>query len=258
MEEVIYPMTGASHASLQFAVRADRLWLKGFAAYGDAAYMSAGRKTADRGEFLPELTDEELVGLCRKGDQQAFTEVVDRYKNRVHWLVRRMVGSPDDEDLTQEVFLRVYQAIPGFQARSTFKTWLFRIAHNLCLTELKKRGRRGEHLSIDEEGDEKLHSLLPQVRGLEEEIERRDISLAVQSLVAELPLQYRTVLTLFYMQQASYEEIAETMGIPLGTVKTYMHRARLCLRDRLLAETDFGTDIRDKKASERPGGGDMT
>jgi RNA polymerase sigma-70 factor (ECF subfamily) len=251
-------MRGASHVSLQFAVRTDRLWLKGFAAHGNAAYMSARRKTADRREFLAELTDEELVGLCRKGDQQAFTAVVDRYKNRVYWLVRRMVGSPDDEDLTQEVFLRVYQAIPGFQARSTFKTWLFRIAHNLCLTELKKRRRRGEHLSIEEEGDEKLHSLLPPVQGLEEEIERRDISLAVQNLVAELPLQYRTVLTLFYVQQASYEEIAETMGIPLGTVKTYMHRARLHLRDLVLAETDFRTDRHDKEASERPGRGDTT
>jgi RNA polymerase sigma-70 factor (ECF subfamily) len=251
-------MTGASHVSLQFPVSADRLWLKGCAAHGDAAYMNALRKTADHRGFVAELTDEELVGLCRKGDQQAFTELVDRHKNRVCWLVRRMVGSPDDEDLTQEVFLRAYQAIPGFQARSTFKTWLLRIAHNLCLTELKKRGRRGEHLSIDEEGDEKLHSLLPPVRGLEEEIERRDISLAVQNLVAELPLQYRTVLTLFYMQQASYEEIAETMGIPLGTVKTYMHRARLYLRDLILAETDFRTDRHHKEAPERPGGGDTT
>jgi RNA polymerase sigma-70 factor (ECF subfamily) len=234
----------------------DTLPLKGYASYGDAAYMNTRYRTADAKGSLAELTDEELVDLCRKDDQQAFTEIVERYKNKVHWLVRRMVGCPEDEDLTQEVFLRAYQAIGGFQARSTFKTWLFRIAHNLCLTELKKRGRRGEHLSIDEEGDEKIHSLLPPIDGLEAEIERRDISLTVQSLVTKLPIRYRTVLTLFYIQQARYEEIAEIMGIPLGTVKTYMHRARLSLRDLILAETDFRPGGKRRGMSAEPCGGD--
>lgn len=234
-------MKGASQASLQIPLGAGRLWPKRFAAYNDAAYMNTRRRSGYRqGPSLAELTDEELVELCCGDDHLAFAEIVDRYKHRIHWLVRRMVGSPEDEDLTQEVFLRVYQAIPGFQARSSFRTWLYRIAHNLCLTELKRRARRGEHLSIEDEGDEKVHSLLPRTEGLEEQIEKHDVARTVQALIARLPANYRSVLTFFYVQQLRYEEIAEIMNVPLGTVKTYMHRARLRLRDLVLAETDLG------------------
>lgn len=194
----------------------------------------------DRGRSLSTLTDEELVKRCQQNDHQAFRALVDRYKHRIHWLVRRMVGGPDAEDLTQDVFLRVYQAMPNFQGRSSFKTWIYRIAHNLCITELKKRGRRGEHLSIEEEGEEKVHWLMPESHGgLEEEIEKRDLSNSVWNLVDELPTPYRTALTLFYVQQARYEEIAEIMNIPMGTVKTYIRRGRLRLRDLMLAQPDI-------------------
>jgi RNA polymerase sigma-70 factor (ECF subfamily) len=186
------------------------------------------------------LSDTELVERCSRRDHEAFTEIVERYKDRVYWLVRRMVGSANDEDITQEVFLRVYQAIDRFQGRSSFKTWLYRITRNLCVTELKKRGTRAEHLSIEEEGEEKVNRLLPiSAGGLIDEIERRDLSRNVQALIARLPEKYRTVLTLFYLQQLRYEEIAEIMEIPMGTVKTYIHRARLRLRDLVLGEPDI-------------------
>jgi RNA polymerase sigma-70 factor (ECF subfamily) len=189
---------------------------------------------------LAELSDDELVERCQERDHEAFTEIVERYKDRVHWLVRRMVGGANDEDITQEVFLRVYQAIDRFQGRSSFRTWLYRIARNLCVTELKKRDAHGRHLSIDEEGEEKVHWLLPDSPGgLEAEIERRDLSEKVQALIGRLPEGYRTVLTLFYLQQVRYEEIADIMDIPLGTVKTHIHRARLRLRDLILAEPDI-------------------
>jgi RNA polymerase sigma-70 factor (ECF subfamily) len=189
---------------------------------------------------LRDLSDDQLVDLCKAGNHGAFTEIVDRYKDRVHWLVRRMVGGPDDEDLTQEVFLRVYQAIPNFRGESTFRTWLYRIAHNLCVTDLQRRGRRGEHLSLEEEGEEKVHWLLPEPReGLEERIERQDFSDKVRALIQKLPGPYRTVLTLFYIQQVRYEEIAEIMDVPVGTVKTHIHRARLRLRDLVLADTEI-------------------
>jgi RNA polymerase sigma-70 factor (ECF subfamily) len=150
-----------------------------------------------------------------------------------------MVGSANDEDIAQEVFLRVYQAIDRFQGRSSFRTWLYRITRNLCVTELKKRGTRGEHLSIEEEGEEKVNRLLPvSAGGLIDEIERRDLSRNVQALIARLPEKYRTVLTLFYLEQLRYGEIAEIMEIPMGTVKTYIHRARLRLRDLVLGEPD--------------------
>jgi RNA polymerase sigma-70 factor (ECF subfamily) len=182
-----------------------------------------------------ELSDEELVALCRENDHDAFTELVDRYKNGIHWLVKRMVGSSEHEDLTQEVFLRVYRAIPSFRGESTFKTWVFRIARNLCLSELRKAGRRGEHVSLDEKGEEKIRDLLPESGSdAEKLLERRELSRHVRQLVGELPLQYRTVLTLFYVNRIRYEDIAEIMEIPLGTVKTHLHRARMRLRNLVL------------------------
>jgi RNA polymerase sigma-70 factor (ECF subfamily) len=227
-------------ACLQMRSRIDTLRLKPWAGNGEVVYMRANRKSGGQTQLPCELTDEELVVLCRRRDHRAFAEIVDRYKHKVHWLVRRMIGSPEAEDLTQVVFMRAYEAMPGLRDAATLKTWLYRIAHNLCLNELKKRGSRGEHISFDEEGEEKVHGLLPEERpSLEEKIESRDLSQCVRALVEDLPLPYRTVITLFYIQQARYEEIAEIMGIPLGTVKTYLHRARLRLRDLVLADSEL-------------------
>jgi RNA polymerase sigma-70 factor (ECF subfamily) len=186
---------------------------------------------------MSDLADEDLVERCRADDHSAFAAIVDRYKDRVYWLVRRMTGSSDAEDLTQEVFLRAYRAVPALRSGATLKTWLFKIAHNLCLTELDKRGRRGEHLSVEEEGDERLHSLMAETsERLEDQVEKRDFARRVLEAVEQLPVHYRTVLTLYYIDEAKYEEIADVMGIPLGTVKTYIHRARLRLRNLVIED----------------------
>lgn len=235
-------MACSSTAVLQMSLGADRLSLGrlGWPRPRGARTLSSSEQQLSQSRPLRELSDEQLVVLCQGDNHAAFTVLVDRYKDRIHRLIRRMVGGPDDEDLTQEVFIKVYRAIPGFRGGSTFKTWVYKIAHNLCLSEIRKKGRRGEHLSIEEEGDEKLHCLLPDARqGLEDEIEKRDLSQSIRRLMERLPPQYRTVLTLFYLEQAKYEEIADIMGIPLGTVKTHIHRARLRLRDLLLAEGDI-------------------
>jgi RNA polymerase sigma-70 factor (ECF subfamily) len=204
---------------------------------------------------LAGLSDEELVERCRNRDHDAFTEIVERYKSRVHWLVIRMIGSSNVEDITQDVFLRAYQAIEGYRGDSTFRTWLYRITRNLCVTHLRKKGSHGGTVSIEEEGEEAIHNLLPESPvSLEDEIERRDLSAAIQTLMARLPEKYRTVLTLFYLQQVRYEEIADIMGIPLGTVKTYIHRARLRLRDLILAESDLAGLV-DTGDSTPPEGG---
>jgi RNA polymerase sigma-70 factor (ECF subfamily) len=237
VEREMYHMVIQVAACLQMPSRPDTLRLKTWEGHSGAVYMRAHRRSGGQSELLSELADEELVARCRSHDHEAFAEIVDRYKHKVHWLVRRMVGSPEDEDLTQEVFLRAYEAIPGLRDAGTLRTWLYRIAHNLCLNEIKKRGRRGEHLSLEEEGEEKVHWMLPEARrGLEEDIERLDLSRCVRDLVEQLPLPYRTAVTLFYIQQARYEEISDIMGIPLGTVKTYLHRARLRLRNLVLAD----------------------
>jgi RNA polymerase sigma-70 factor (ECF subfamily) len=178
--------------------------------------------------------------MCRLDHRTAFTELVDRYKDRIFWLIQRMVGTGEAEDLTQEVFIRMYQALPRFRGESKFSTWIYRIAHNLCLSELRKRGRRGDHLSWEEEGDEKIHWQLPAAaEGLAEEIERWDLGEKVRNHVQALPAPYREVLTLHYMHELRYEEIAEVMSVPLGTVKTYLHRAKRRLRDSVLEDDDL-------------------
>jgi RNA polymerase sigma-70 factor (ECF subfamily) len=193
---------------------------------------------ARRRRALTEQSDEQLVEQSRKNDHEAFAELVDRYKHRIHWIVRRMVGSEEDEDLTQEIFLRVYRALPGFRRHGSFSTWIYKIARNLCISELRRRERRGEHLSLDDMREERVHALLPESQDdLDQQIERRDTSERVQQLIRRLPTHYRLVLTLFYLNQLRYEEIAEIMEIPLGTVKTYIHRAKLCLRDLVLVDS---------------------
>lgn len=217
------------------------------------------RPKADPEHPLADESDEVLVERCRHQDQEAFAELVRRYQHRIHWMVRRMVGTPDDEDLTQEVFLRVYQALPGFRSGSKFSTWIYKIAHNRCLSELRTRSRRGAHVSFDEEGEEKIHCLLPDSReGLEAQIERQDVSRAVRELIGRLPVHYREALTLFYLSQVRYEEIAEIMGIPLGTVKTYIHRGRLALRDLVLAESDLAGWMAESAEDSATAGGNAT
>jgi len=209
--------------------------VEGRCSTGDRADLRERRDSPD----LASAADEDLVRLSQAGNRAAFTQIVERYKNRVWWLVRRMVGGPEDEDITQEVFLRAYQAMPRLRSGATLKTWLFRIAHNLCVTELARRARRADEVSLDEAGEEKLHRLLPHRREeIAERVERQDFARAVQALVAKLSPQYRTVLTLYYVEEAKYEEIAEITGLPLGTVKTHIRRARLRLRDLVVAEME--------------------
>ncbi len=186
---------------------------------------------------LSDATDEELVQWIAAGDAGAFASLVDRHKRGVCFLAARMVGAEEAEDLAQDVFLRAYRALPAFRGASSFRTWLYRIARNHCLSELRKGERRAPHLSIEEEGDEKVHALLPEPpEGLEAAIEKKEVRRRVRALVDRLPDSYRTALTLFYLNELKYDEVADTMEIPLGTVKTLIHRARLRLRDLVVAD----------------------
>lgn len=216
-------------------------------------------RIVERRERPADKSDDALVEQCRGRDHDAFTELVDRYKHKIHWMVVRMIGTGEAEDLTQDVFLRAYQALPAFRGESKFSTWLYKIARNVCLSELRKSGRSGEQIALDDESEERIHHLLPQAGGgLEERIERHDLSGHVRRLMDRLPLNYRTALTLFYTNEARYEEIAEIMDIPVGTVKTYIHRARLRLRDLLLEDPDLSELVGKPGGRPAGGGGDRS
>ena len=222
---------------LQMSETADTVW------WGLARPVSRGSRSAEpqvRTSIL-NLTDEELVRRACQRDAAAFAAIVARYQDRVYWLARRMVGGADAEDITQEVFLRAYRAMPGLRASATLGSWLTRIAHNLCLTELGRRSRRGEHIPLDDQPEAVLEPIAAEAADqLARRAEERDFAERLLALVDRLPAEYRTVLTLYYVNEAKYEEIAEITGYPLGTVKTYLHRAKLRLRQLVLADLAAG------------------
>ena len=199
-----------------------------------------------RNRSLVALEDEALASRCLQGDcdEEAFAELVDRHKQGVCRFVGRLVGTADCEDLAQEAFVRAYQALPRFRGEATFRTWLYRIARNLCFTELRKRGRRGESSPLEDADDVAGdHPLLEDsAPELAEEIARADLSARVRERVGALPAPYREVLTLFYLDEMRYEEIAMILDVPIGTVKTWIHRARLRLRDTLIGDGVFALE----------------
>lgn len=197
------------------------------------------------GESHPagEPSDEQLVARSLNGSERSFALLVARYQAGIAAYARRLGGAGEEEDLAQEVFLRAYRALPRFRGESPFGAWLYRIARNLCLSEIRKRKSRGDHLSWEEEGEEKVHRLLPDRGGLEQEIVSRDLARRVRALVGRLPETQASALTLFYLNGLRYEEIAEAMDAPLGTVKTYLHRGRLALRDLVVEE--MGVPVED-------------
>lgn len=180
-----------------------------------------------RERSLLELDDEALVERAGKGDDNAaFAELVRRHQGKVRGLLLRLSGDATlADDLAQEVFLRAYRGLVGFEGRSRFSTWLYRIAYNVFLNH---RTRTREHASLPEGFEARASApeseLSPQRYDL-----RRDLADAV----ARLPERYRAVVTLYYLQDVSYPEIAEILDLPLGTVKTHLHRAKKLLREHL-------------------------
>jgi RNA polymerase sigma-70 factor (ECF subfamily) len=204
---------------------------------------------------LAELADEDLVVRCRtEGSHEAFAVLVERHKHGICRFIARVTGSAGSEDLAQDVFIRAHQALPRFRGDSSFRTWLYRIARNRCFSEIRHRGRRGETISLTAENEETMQPLLPDSRpDLAEEIARRDLSARVAELVATLPLPYRQVLTLFYHDEMQYEEIAAVLDVPMGTVKTWLHRARFRLRDCILGDRLFDDRAFGDRLGERGG-----
>ncbi len=165
--------------------------------------------------------DEEIqTRLDGKRYTEAFELVLAQYQNKVFRLAYSILGNRElAEDAAQEIFVRIWRALPGYRGLSSVSTWIYSIARNTCLTALKNGSVR-RALSLDE----------PQVRDAFEarQLARRDEFRGpdLAYLVSQLPEKYRQVNTLFYMEERSYEEVARMLDLPLGTVKTYLHRAK--------------------------------
>lgn len=201
--------------------------------------MPAEQLPAGETGDVEEMDDHSLLAATRTGDEAAFQEIVRRYRNQITNYVYRMLDDYDRAvDLAQETFVRVYMNVDRYQATYNFSTYIYRIAHNLAISELRQRKRRRliplPTFFSDKDSDE-IEVDLPdqhQVSADEAMIsdERRQ---AVAKAIASLPDKYRAPLVLCDLEEKSYEEISDVLGLPVGTVKSRINRARNLLKDKL-------------------------
>ena len=182
------------------------------------------------------LTDLFLVERCRANDDAAFSEVVGRYKAKIYNYIYRMTGSSEDaEDLTQEVFIRMYTSIDSFRGQSSLNTWLFRIAGNLCIDRFRRSKNRPPAYSLDEPAGDAAQTQEIADRTYEPHrlLENVEMAEQIQQALSQLPEKLRATLLLHDIEGMPYEEIAQVVGCPLGTVKSRLFNARMHLRQQL-------------------------
>lgn len=188
-------------------------------------------------------TEEALVDRCRQRDVEAFGKVVDAYQHRVFGFVKRMVVNPDDAaDVAQEVFVRAFQAFDRFDGRSTLRTWLFRIAHNLCIDRARKSDRSLLESSLDPAFDDEGTMDIPDQRWDPELlVMNEELAQIVEKSIASMSEKLRSVLLLHDREDLAYEEIANALGVPVGTVKSRLFLARAHLQQALTPYLNGGT-----------------
>jgi len=183
-------------------------------------------------------TDQYLVERVQSGDKQAFDILVKKYQHRIVKLVSRYLNDSGDVlDVTQEAFIKAYRALPNFRGDSAFYTWLYRIAINTAKNYLVSRGRRPPSIDIDAEDAEQFDSgsELKEFATPERLLLKSEIEQAVAETIEHLPDDLRTAITLRELEGLSYEEIAEVMGCPVGTVRSRIFRARAAVQEKLKA-----------------------
>jgi RNA polymerase sigma-70 factor (ECF subfamily) len=185
--------------------------------------------------------DSALLEQCRRGDMQAFGALVAKYQDRIFNMVFRMCGRrADAEELAQETFLKALERIGQFRGQSQFYTWLFRIAANLTISHRRRGGRvRFQSLSGPEEFEQsqadaltaavaRKRSPAPEAAAIAAETGRK-----VMQALEELDDEFRLVVVLCDMEEMDYAQISDVLGVPIGTVKSRLHRARCILKDKL-------------------------
>lgn len=187
---------------------------------------------------VKELSDHQLIEATKRGDEAAFAEIVGRYRSPLtNYLFRMLSDYEEAVDLAQETFVRVYFAIERYHTDYAFSTYIYRIATNLAISEIRKKKRR-RLLSLSsffqtEEGDaQEIH--LPDEKSLpDEDLVEAERNRTIEKAIATLPDKYRAPIVLREIQELSYEEIAQILGLGLGTTKSRISRARALLREKL-------------------------
>ena len=183
------------------------------------------------------LSDEDLMAEAAEGNERAFTELVNRYKSRVVNLVSRLLNDREaSDDICQEVFVRVFLHRKNYRRGAKFSTWLFTIAANLAKNEIRRRRRRRNWTSLDEMQetlrDSSLQLMDPRANR-EGDVETRQLQGIVGAAIGTLPERYRLALVLRDIEGLAYEDIAQVLRIPGGTVRSSINRARLMLKKKL-------------------------
>ena len=191
--------------------------------------------------------ERELVQQAKAGDREAFAGLVSAYEGQIYNLALRYLGSREDAmDASQEVFLRVFRFLPGFQEESGFSTWIYRIGVNVCKDMLHRRLKRAEQpLEVPDEEDEGRPVDVPDLRYDPERImEGVELRQALSDAILDLPEQQREIIILRDIRGLSYEEIALALALEAGTVKSRLFRARENLRKKLLQNGNiFGVSV---------------
>jgi RNA polymerase sigma-70 factor (ECF subfamily) len=189
---------------------------------------------------LATASDQEVVALARAGREAAYRELIRRYERPIFSLILRMVRDRQlAEDLAQETFIKALNAIGSYRPEFKFSSWIFKIANNAAIDHLRRREL--DTLSLDGSPSaatpEAIEATIPQIGDRAEtpleELEARELGGAIEQAIGALRPEYRSCILLRHVEGRSYEEIAEILELPLGTVKTYIHRARHQLRDAL-------------------------
>lgn len=209
-------------------------------AYSPAAFVVTEQQSAEQ----------ILIERCKLGDQAAFASLVELHQDYVYNLAYRILQSHEEaDDATQEAFVKIWQALPTFRGDAKFSTWTYRIVHNLCLNRLRSAKSGPQTVSVEfnwnDEGNDGEREMLANLPGdpVEDPANRFDSAEQRKLIWREvdaLPAKYREIITLYYGQELSYEEIAAMLEVPVGTVKTHLFRAKALLRGKLNDLNDQG------------------
>ena len=213
---------------------------------GRGIAMGAGELPLQAESLAAPARDRELMALCRNGDADAFARLVALQEGMVFNLAARLLGNAEEaRDVAQEVFLQVYRQLNRFEGRSSLRTWIYRIVVNQCHNRrrLWHRRRRDQEEPLDERRAVGVGAL-PQGRpgdpGPFEHLRRRELAARVQAALLDLRFEHRAVLVLREVEGLSSEEVATALGIPEGTVKSRLSRAREALRQGLSGLVEEG------------------
>ena len=193
--------------------------------------------------MITEQTNSDLINLALEGDQQAYAKIVERFRGKIFGLILRMVKRKDvAEDLVQETFIKAFNSLASFNSEYAFSTWLYKIAVNNCIDHFRKR--RLQTFPLDKPIDSKDGKIQREFPDSQEAHPDRKLifkerKLMIQHAIDSLPPKYRHAIILRHTQDKSYEEIANELDIPLGTVKVRIFRAREMLKKSLKDQISF-------------------